>query len=288
MLIAASLALTAGALFGFNIHVHRKGLDGADALSGAFLSVASMAATFWIFAPFVIEWAWFGQVGALIFAVAGIFFPAVGQVCQIFSVNKVGPALTAALGSFTPVFATIPAILYLGESFGIQVALAMALMVGGLVLSAMPSRGISRSWPLWALALPLSAAAVRGFSQPVMKLGMVSVPSPFFAAFMTATVSSCVLALILTVRNQGRFRVVANRQSMGWFVLSGVINGAGILALNYALTAGNVTVIAPLASTAPLWALLFGALVFKNEVLRPRNYLISALVVAGAVLLVTH
>lgn len=263
-------------------------MDGADALSGAFLSVVSMAATFWVFAPWVIEWSWFLQPGALIFAVAGIFFPAVGQTCQIFSVKKVGPALTSALGSFAPIFASVPAILFLGETFGVQSAIAMTLMVGGLILSAMPSRGISRNWPLWALALPLSAAAVRGLSQPVMKLGMVSVPSPFFAGFLTATVSSVVLALIMTARNRGQFRVVANSRSMGWFILSGVINGAGIFALNYALSSGNVTVIAPLASTAPLWALLFGALLFRNEVLRPKNYLISALVVAGAVLLVTH
>ncbi|MGH1355216.1 MAG: DMT family transporter [Thalassovita sp.] len=288
MILAALLALTAGALFGFNVHIHRKGLDGADGLTGAFLSVISMAVMFWVVAPFVVEWSWFGQPGALIFAISGIFFPAVGQTFQIFSVQRVGPALTAALGSFVPVLATVPAILFLGESFGPRSALALTLMVGGLVLSAMPSRGITRSWPLWALAFPLGAATVRGFSQPAMKLGMETAPSPFFAAMITSGVSAVVLAIILMARDRGTRRLVSGGAARRWFMLSGVINGVGILSLNGALSKGDVTVVAPLAATAPLWALLFGALVFRRETLRPRNYLIAALVVTGAAILVTQ
>jgi drug/metabolite transporter (DMT)-like permease len=288
MLLAAALALGAGALFGFNVHIHRKGLDGADGLTGAFLSVVSMATVFWLGAPFVIDWAWFATTGALIFAVSGIFFPAMGQTFQIFSVQRVGPALTSALGAFVPVLATLPAILFLGESFGPRSGLALALMVGGLVLSAVPSRGFSRGWPLWVLVFPLGAATVRGFSQPAMKLGMETAPSPYFAALVTASVSAVVLALILFARDRGIRRLASSGSAVRWFMLSGVINGLGILSLNGALSMGSVTVVAPLASTTPLWTLLFGVLVFRRETLRPRNYLIAALVVSGAVILVTQ
>lgn len=288
MLFALLFALAAGALFGFNVHIHSKGLDGADGLTGAFLSVASSALTFWLIAPFVIEWSWFQQPGALIFAVAGVFFPAMGQSLQIFSVRRVGPALTAALGAFVPVFATVPAILLLGESFSVQSAFALVLMVGGLALSAIPARGLSRNWPLWAMALPLGAAAVRGLSQPTIKHGLETVPSPFFAALITSSVSALVLAGVLTLRNNGVRRLQASASALRWFILSGIINGLGILSINAALSRGDVTIVAPLASTVPLWALLFGALVFKRETLRPRNYLIAMLVVAGAILLVTH
>jgi drug/metabolite transporter (DMT)-like permease len=288
MLLAAFLALAAGALFGFNVHIHRKGLDGADGLTGAFLSVASMAVMFWVVAPFVIDWSWFATTGALIFAISGIFFPAMGQTFQIFSVQRVGPALTSALGAFVPIFAAVPAILFLGESFGLKGAIALSLMVGGLVLSAVPTRGFSRGWPLWALVFPLGAATVRGFSQPAMKLGMETAPSPFFAAMITSGVSAIVLALILLVRGRGIRRLSAGGNAVRWFMLSGVINGTGILSLNFALEMGAVTVVAPLASTTPLWTLLFGVLVFKRETLRPKNYLIATLVVAGAVILVTQ
>lgn len=288
MLLAAFFALSAGALFGFNVHIHRKGLDGVDGLTGAFLSVASMAVCFWLLAPLMIQSAWFSQPGTLIFAIAGIFFPAVGQTFQIFSVQRVGPALTAALGSFVPVFAAVPAIVFLGESFGLMQAAALALMVGGLVLSAAPSGGVARGWPLWALVFPLGAATVRGFSQPAMKLGMESVPSPFFAALITGSVSAVILAGIVLTRDRGPARLLTGGSALRWFMLSGLINGMGILALNGALSRGDVTVVAPLAATTPLWALLFGVVVFRRETLRPRNYLIAGLVVAGAIILVTR
>jgi drug/metabolite transporter (DMT)-like permease len=288
MVLALILALTAGALFGFNVHIHNKGLDGADGLTGAFLSVAAMAMTFWLVAPFMIDWAWFGQPGTLIFALAGVFFPAMGQTLQIFSVRKVGPALTSAVGSFVPVFASVPAILLLGESFGWQSALAFALMVGGLVLSSIPARGIARGWPLWALALPLGAAAVRAFAQPAIKIGFQTVPSPVFAVIITSSVSVIVLAIVLLFRDRGLPRVRPSASAFRWFVLSGVINGMGIMALTFALSRGAVTIVAPLATTAPLWALLFGALIFKRERLTLRNYMIAGLVVLGAVLLVSQ
>lgn len=288
LLIASGLALTAGALFGFNVHIHRKGLDGADGMTGAFLSVSAMALSFWLVAPFVIDWRWFAQPGTVIFALAGLFFPAMGQTLQIQSVQRVGPALTSVLGSFVPVFATIPAVFLLGESFGLQSAIALLLMVGGLVLSAIPARGLHRSWPYWALAVPLGAAAVRGFAQPAVKQGLVTVPSPFFAALITATVSMGVLGLLQVWRNRRKGAIVASRPALQWFALSGVINGLGIFALNAALGLGAVTVVAPVAATTPLWTLLFGAVIFRREALTLRHLLITALVFAGAVLLVLH
>lgn len=116
---------------------------------------------------------------------------------------------------------------------------------------------------------------------------MESVPSPFFAALIAGSVSTVVLAAVVMTRDRGAGRIMAGGAAVRWFMLSGVINGFGILALNGALSRGDVTVVAPLAATTPLWALLFGVAIFRRETLRPRNYLIAALVVTGAIILVT-
>lgn len=286
--LASLLALAAAALFGFNVHIHRKGLDGVGGMTGAFLSVASMAVAFWIFAPFFIEWEWFSRPGTLIFALAGIFFPAMGQSLQIIGVQRVGPALTSALGATAPIFAVFPAVLILGEAFGLQAAIALALMVGGLILSALPRKGFTRNWPLWALLIPLGASAVRGLSQPAVKQGLQTVPSPFFSALITASVSTLVLAVIVAIRRRQTTgpKPAPNMRAVGWFVVSGIINGLGILSINSALSLGDVTMVAPLVATAPLWALLFGWVIFRRETLTWRHLMIASLVVAGAVLLV--
>ena len=55
-----------------------------------------------------------------------------------------------------------------------------------------------------------------------------------------------------------------------------------------ALLLGDVVIAAPLASTTPFWALVFGALIFRREQLKPHHVFISMLTCAGAILLVTR
>lgn len=286
-LIPAAFALLAAALFGLNVHIHRKALETESALAGAMISVATMAGMFWLMAPFLIETQWFWTRGAVIFALVGLFFPALGQRLQIASVAKVGPALTSAIGAFTPLFAVLPAILFLGEAFRLQAAVGIASMMAGLLLAAIGRRGISRNWPLWALLIPLTAAFVRGVAQPLTKAGYADLPSPFFAALLMSSVSSLVLLAMLSLSNQPKIKP-AGRQGSWLFALSGIINGCGIFALNSAISLGDVLVAAPLASSAPLWALGFGAVFFRSEVLGIRHLAVALLVVLGAVLIILH
>lgn len=284
------LAVAAGAAFGLNVHVQGRALRGADGLTGAFLSVGAMAAFFWLFSPLAISWAWFLTGSAAIFAVAGLFFPALGQTLQVASVGRVGPNLTSAIASFTPVFAIVPALLFLNESLGVRGALGLSLMIFGLVLSALGTKGIPRGWPLWAILLPLGASAARGLAQPGLKVGLADLPSPYFAALVTASVSTLVLGLVVLLRRRraAPSAIPHDRRALGLFALSGIINGLGILALNGAVMGGNITLVSPLIATSPLWSLLFAALFFGRNTLSMRLLLVSCLVVAGVALLVTR
>lgn len=286
MLLPAFFALIAAILFGFNMHVQNRALDDTDPLFGAFLSVATTAGMFWLFSPFVVDWSWWFSRAALLFLGAGLMFPAAGQALQIAAIGRIGPALTSAIGAFVPAFAVLPSVLFLNEPFGWQAFLGFVLMIGGLVFAAVGGKTIRRNWPLWALLLPLGAAIVRGGVQPLVKYAFEFVHSPYFATMVTASMSTLVLAmLVLMRRRKGPLRRGPGQR---FFMFSGVINGLGILSLNQAIGMGQVTIAAPLASTAPLFALLFGALVFKREVLGVRHLLIAMLAVGGAVLIVTR
>ncbi|MEC3859660.1 DMT family transporter [Mesobacterium sp. TK19101] len=285
-LLPPLFGLMAAMLFGINVYIQGRGLAATTGLHGAFLSVAATAGLFWLLAPFVIDWRWFATAGAAIFAATGLFFPAAGQGLQIAGVRRVGPALTAALGAFTPVFSGVIAVAFLGEVLGLQSGLGFALMVLGLMLAGLKTRNIPRGFPLWALAIPLGASFVRGIAQVFTKLGMQSVHSPFFATLLAATVSSGVLALLL--RRNGQAVVRGLNRSHSWFIASGAINGLGILALNSGIARGELTIVAPMVATTPLWTLVFGITVFRTERLHLRQFLIAGMVVAGAVLLVTR
>lgn len=74
-------------------------------------------------------------------------------------------------------FGVLLGVLVLGES------LTLPLITGalGIVLgvACMSWKGdVSRTWPLWALALPIGAALLRTLAQMFAKIGMESIPSP--------------------------------------------------------------------------------------------------------------
>ncbi len=286
-LLPALFGLLAGALFGLNVHIQSKGLDEVDGLTGAFLSVGTMAALLWFLSPFFTEWRWWLTDAAVIFMLCGIFFPAGGQAFQIASIRKVGPALTSAGGAAAPVFAVFAAVMFLGESFGLQAAAGLTLMIGGLILSAVGTKGIKRGWPLWALLLPLAASLMRGIVQPITKYGYAEVPSPYFSTLVMASVSTLVLYALLVGLKRRPTINAANRGYM-WFAISGIFNGFGILSLNTAIRLGEVSLASPLAATTPLWSLLFGVIIFRREKLGMQHLVIAVMVVCGAVLIVTR
>lgn len=283
--LAPALALLSGAMFGFNVHIQHKGLVYSDALTGALISVGTMAAMFWVVSPFVIEWHWWQSQAVLLFAICGLFFPAMGQRLSLVSIAKIGPALTSAFGTLTPFFAILPAVLFLGEVCRLQDAFGLLAIVAGMVMIAFKGGDIKRTWPLWAILLSVGASASRGIAQPIAKIGMEAIESPFFATLVMASVSTLVLGVFVFFGGKQPLRTVQTKGLL-WFGLAGTINGTGILVLNTAISQGSISVAAPLATTAPLWTLLFGDLVFRKEQLSMRLVLVSMLVVFGAILIV--
>ncbi|MEM1315327.1 MAG: DMT family transporter [Pseudomonadota bacterium] len=285
-LAAALMALAAGASFGSAVSVQRLGLDHMDGRRGALIGIGASVLVFAIPAPFYAQAEWIGTRAFWLFAVCGLFMPALSTMLALRSVGLLGPGLAAATGSFGPFFALTLAAVFLGERFGAKEAAGLALMMTGLALSAglKGPGGGARSWPLWALGFGLAAAFLRGAFQPIARVGLQEVPSPMFAALVMSLVSTVLLAGVHAASvERGR---PWPRAGVAWFALAGVLNGFGIAFLNAALGAGEVVVAAPLASTTPLWALLFAALVFRVERISARHVAVAALVVAGAAMIV--
>lgn len=281
------LALSASFLFALNFYIQRQGLKSNDPVISAFLSVSTMAVMFWVFAPLNVQSEWFSHPSIVYFLIVGLTFPAIGQLLQIVSVGKVGPALTSAVGSFLPLFAAVPAVFLLGESFGLALFVGFALMMGGVALSSLNRGAIKRDFPLWFLALPISASAARGLVQPLSKMGLKDIPSPFFATMIAASVSTLVLFVIVVVTGRLGLLAKLSRGSL-WFVLVGIVNGTGILLINFAISMGEVTRVAPFTSTVPLWVLFLGWAVFRVEKLGLKHILVVLLVMSGGILIVTR
>lgn len=286
--IAVTSALLSGVFFGLTAHVQKTALQGTDVSAGALISVATMTAVLWVLAPFFIEWHWFATQAAAIFAVCGLVFPAASQRLQVAAVQQVGPTLTSALGSLAPLFAVTLAVLFLGETLNATGALGIALMLAGLLLSALkPGGGLPRAFPVVMLLLPLGAALARGVVQPATKYGSLEINSAFFATLVMSTVATVVLFFWM-LADRTRRPIRMTRRGNRHFMLNGLVIGSGILSLQVAISHGAVSLAAPLASATPLWTLVFGVMFFRNEDLTWRHLVMVLLVVTGAILVVTR
>ncbi|MEZ5660884.1 MAG: EamA family transporter [Burkholderiaceae bacterium] len=246
-----------------------------------------MAVVFWSLSPAFVDYAWFRSPAVWFFVASGIVVPALGQRLQISSIRIVGPAVSSAFNGFMPVFAVLPAVLFLGETFGWQASIGLAIMISGVLYTALLRGKIRRGWPLWALLIPLSASLVRGLSPVVNKFGYAEVNSPFFATTIMATVSTLVLGLGLAFRRTPA-KATRSRRGYYWFALSGLLNGFGILCTNLAVSLGDVSIAVPLMMASPVFALGFGVFVFKREVIGVDHVILVAAIVLGSVLIVTR
>jgi len=277
--------LTAAVIFSLAIQNQKMALSHLDGLTGTFISVATMATLFWLISVWQLNWEFWFSEATLYFALAGVLFPALAQRLQISAVKNVGPAFTAAFGAFLPLFATIPAVLYLDERVTLLQILGICLLVGGLLLAAI-ARGVSlRNRVFYLLFLPLGAAMVRAIAQPLTKAGYKILAEPIFATLVMTSVSTLVVGAMVIVFGVPR-RLLSPGRGHALFTLNGILVGTGFLAMQLSLVSGPVSLTASLLSTIPIWTLVLGIFFFKNESLKWWHGVVALIVCVGTIMVV--
>ncbi len=281
---AMAFAVLAAALFGAALVTTQSGLKHMNALSGARVSIPVATALFWLLAPSIDVSGWRASAAG-VFAVVGIFFPAAVTLLTFEANRLLGPTVTGTLGSTAPLLAVLAAALFLGEPLGVRELVATSIIVlGTMALSARGGDVSVRSRAV--LGLPLLAAALRALAQVLSKAGLALWPNPFAAVLVGYSVSSAVI-WAATILGRRRAFVFTGR-GMLWFALTGVLNGAAVLSMYSALNTGPVHIVSPIVATYPLFTLVLGTLVLRQERLSRRLMGGVALTVAGVVILLAR
>ena len=139
-----------------------------------------------------------------------------------------------------------------------------------------------RSWPLWAIALPFAAAAIRALAQLLTKAGLVLWANPYAAGLIGYTVSAVVI--LIAARSSGA-RASTDRRAVPWFVATGLLNGGSVFLMYVALDRGQVSLVSPIVATYPLFTLALSLLLLRQERVAPRAALGAVVTVAGVALL---
>jgi len=273
-------------MFGLALVLTQFGLRYASPSHGALVSIPTSAILLWILAPLLPDWhqGW-SLRAASIFAVVGLLFPATVTLLTFEANRQMGPSMSGALSNLTPLFAVLPAAVLLSEVPRPLQALGIATIVIGVVTLSIDRRWLGIPWSYWASALPIAAAAIRGLTHPITKLGLAMWPSPFAATLIGYTISSIVVASVARAR-PGGWPSGYHRAGLLWFGCVGTCNSIGVLALYAALARGPVLLVSPLVATYPLVTLALTAIFFRSARISAPLVVGVAMTVAGVIFLI--
>ena len=262
----------------------RSGQRYANAVSGVLIGIiVSLPPLLW---GAVCTWepAHYQPLGWLFFALAGIAGPAVGRVCFFHSIHRMGVARGVPLNSTMPLFSAIIGVLILGERPGPYVLAGTVLIVLGC-MGITAKRGAAHPIRGRDLLVALGSAVFFSISHVLRKLGVDAAPNPFLGISIMS-VSGGVFLYVF-----GQYLPPDLRPSLmvkkAWvaYSIGGSLNALSVLLHLYGLRYGDLTVVIPLAATAPLWALLLTAIFLRRiENITWAIFLGTVAVVAGGAL----
>src|SRR5690348_6563750 len=173
MMEAIILALASAVGYGLGLTLTQFGLRHVPPATGAAISIPASALLFVAAVPIGLSGTSPAWTALAMFAAVGLFFPAAATLITFAANRRLGPVFTVLL-----------AFVLLGEPLRLGQMLGAAIILAGVLVLTGPGRHAKAGWASWYVLLPLVTAALRGFIQPVVKLGLAAWPSPFAAVLV--------------------------------------------------------------------------------------------------------
>jgi drug/metabolite transporter (DMT)-like permease len=276
------LALVTAISYAGALVASRRGLQYSTPDTVTWVSILVQNITLWtaVFATGGIPSVSWVAVG--IFCIVGTFQMGV-RLLAYTGVLKIGASRSSSLQSISPLIAATIAIAILGEPASTLIIAGTLLVVCGIVLVSWKAERELSSFRWWHLLLPVGAAFLTGINHPLRRYAFGISDEPlFFSAFM-GLVSLFGFLIYRTVSPQ--------KQRLEWsgaarwpFLCTGIFETLSILLIMTSLSLGRVVVVAPIAATYPVWALI-GAKIFLRDVEKVTTKTVAGIlsVVAGTV-----
>ena len=263
----------------------KKGLRYSNAATAVIISLVINIIFLWGVSLLFVPLDSLASPGILIFVIVGLFQPGLTRLLTYKGIETLGVAIADPMRATTPLFSALMAILLLGEDMTPPVFWATLLIIAGIILLSHRGGSVDKIRLLYIL-YPFSASLLAGFSQVLRKFGLGAVPHPFLAAAVTATSSLGVSLLTLWISGKRKESLLLDRRCLPYYLPAGVSVSLAMVSIYFALDLGKVTVVTPISSTAPLFALTLSAL-FLRDVERVTMKIVfgACLIVAGVLLI---
>ena len=246
-MLALSSALCAAAA---TIFIQR-GLRGSTFYAGAWINVVVGVIAAWTAALLLVRFDTFPWQAVPYFALSGLIGTTGGRLFRVLAIQKVGAPVASAVNNLTPLVASGLAILLLGEHVTLPIIGGTLVIVAGTILLSLSGRLVG--FRPADLLYPFVGASCFGTVQILRKLGLASA-GPLLGATINVTAALiATTAFVAASGNLGSLR--CSRRSLLYFIGGGIAENSGVFLLLLALGFGDVSVVIPLAGTAPLFVL---------------------------------
>ncbi|MBI2089294.1 MAG: DMT family transporter [Deltaproteobacteria bacterium] len=282
---AELFALANAFLFAFHNMLTKKGLRYSNPATAVVVSLAINVVVLWGVSVIYVPLDSLTRAGIFIFVLVGLFQPGLTRFLTYKGIEHLGIAITDPIRASTPLFSALFAILLLGERITMPIFFATLLIIIGITLLSQRADSVKNIRPLYVF-YPIVASLLAGFSQVLRKFGLAAVPHPFLAAAVTATSSFVVSLLTVWAFGKRTETLRLNKECLVYYLPAGVTISLGMVSIYYALDLGQVTVVIPISSTGPFFALIFSALFLRDvERVTLRIVLGACLIIAGVLLI---
>lgn len=282
------LAISGAFFIALSSTVVRIGLRNSNVISAGLMSMLSCLAVTAIISLFTIPLELFAARGVWCFIAAGFIGAFLARWLFFIGIDRVGASIASPLNETKPLYATIGALVLLGEQLTLSIASGTLLIIAGATtISAEESGGhIEKQWSKKDLIYPLLAGPCFGVAQVLRKMGLNIIPEPILGLTVQNAVS-VVLYLLVALAQRNRQRVTVNdKRSWLIFGLAGFLIALSQLCIFSALKSGEVILVSPLSSLGPFFVLLLvGIFLRKVERVTWKIVMGSVLIVGGTAVL---
>jgi len=216
------------------------------------------------------------------FMLSGVIGTASGRLLRFVSIEKVGAPVAASIVNLNPFIATGLAIVVLGERVTLPIIGGTCVIVLGTTLLSLSGRRVGYR-PV-DLFYPFLSAACFGTVAIIRKLGL-SQAGPLFGSAVNITTALVTFTAFL-LASGNRQALTSKAPGTVYFIGAGIAENLSVFLVLVAMSLGEVSVVTPLAGTAPLFVLPFTSLFLQGvETLTGRIVMGAMLIVLGVALI---
>ena len=217
------------------------------------------------------------------YVLGGLFGTGIGRRWLYIAIDRIGASPATAIKNSAPVVtALLAALIYQEPVTPTRWAAIIGIVIGVALVTWKPGAGI-RHWLDLGVVFAVASALSYGVRPLFLKFGLEAANLPLTAAFVGA-IAALVYALLFG--NRSGLLQTHREPAFGLFLFSGILQAIGFLALTLGLSGGEVSVVYPVTSSAPLFTLLFTGIFLRGKERLTVPIVVGAtLVVLGVIVL---